>query len=168
MTSKRSEHTTPLTQSLPPDSLLRFSWIIDARLAVGPAPRSYDALADRDFTAAVNLQEESEPGPARQPTPPGFRVIQIPMRDGIVGGVPTVDQVARAVEAIRELVEEGRKTYVHCYAGVGRSPLCCIAYLARHHDLDLREATARVVERHPMAAPNARQMGAVDRYLRGE
>lgn len=151
--------------ALPPDSLIRFSWVLDRRLAVGSAPRTYEALRRRGFTAAVSLQEDSEVGPAHETVPRDFDAFRIPIRDGVAGGVPTVEQVARAAALVKKLLDDGRTTYVHCYAGVGRSPMACVAYLARFEKMTLEEATALVLARHAFAAPNDVQVEAVDRYL---
>ena len=98
----------------------------------GVAPRRYGVLADLGFTAALSLQESYEDGPEHQEMPPGFTQAQVPIRDGIVGGIPSVDQIAEAVEKLHGLLDN-HVVYVHCFAGVGRSPLVCAAYLARYH-----------------------------------
>lgn len=148
-----------------PDSLLRYSWIVEGSVAVGPAPRNYEVLQRLGFDAAVNLQEETEPGPLGQPEPDQFTVISVPIRDGVIGGVPTVDQVTRAAESIHELVQEERSVYVHCFAGVGRSPMACIAYVARYTSTTLDEAIQRILVCHRFAEPNADQLAAVEAFL---
>ena len=149
----------------PPDSLLRYSWIVEEAVAVGPAPRNYEVLRRLGFDAAVNLQEETEPGPLGEPEPDRFRVISVPIRDGVIDGVPTVEQVTRAAESIHELVQDELSVYVHCFAGVGRSPMACIAYLARYTSMTLDEAIQRVLVCHRSAEPNADQLAAVDGFL---
>lgn len=157
------EIVTPV-YSLPPEGLLKFSWILPQRLAVGPAPRNYRALKKLGFSAALNLQEDSEPGPAGAEVPEGFTVARVPIRDGIIGGIPTVEQIAEAVETLEDLVRQGA-VYVHCFAGVGRSPMVCMAYLAGAEGKDLEEAREFVASRHIPAAPSESQLETVERYL---
>jgi protein-tyrosine phosphatase len=141
-----------------------FSWILDDRLAVGAAPTRYDVLVRLGFSAALSLQEANEDGPEHGEAPKGFVQAQVPIRDGIVGGIPSVDQIAEAVERLRELLDN-HVVYVHCFAGVGRSPLVCAAYLARHHGMEAAESLAFVRDQHRNADPTDGQIAALKRYL---
>ena len=51
----------------------------------------------------------------------------------------------RCVEALAELMDEGRTVYVHCNVGVNRSPTTVIAYLHWREGRELDEATAHVL-----------------------
>jgi hypothetical protein len=143
---------------------LRHSWIIPGRLAVGEHPASFEDLAALGFTAAVSLQEPHEPGPWEEP-PEGFAVARVPVQDGLDGGVPAMVQLEAAVEAIRGFLDGGRITYVFCYAGVGRSPVACMAYLGRVVGLDPDEAYRNVVDAHFPTNPTEAQLHALARFL---
>lgn len=143
---------------------LRYSWIIPRRLAVGERPRSFEELSTSGFQAVLSLQEEEEGVPAGEPFP-ADRYRRVPIRDGIVGGVPTPLQIAEAVEALRRFQDQGLVTYVHCYAGVGRSPTVCMAYLASRDSLRLREAYRLVAAAHAPTAPTAGQLAALAQFL---
>lgn len=47
--------------------------------------------------------------------------------------------------------------YLHCHAGLGRTPTVAIALLMQH-DLSLQEAHRRVVAARPEAMPTSRQL----------
>src|SRR5215472_14014236 len=47
----------------------------------------------------------------------------------IDGTPPTVEQLARGAKFIHEQTMDNRPLYVHCAAGIGRSPTQVIAYL---------------------------------------
>ena len=68
--------------------------------------------------------------------------------------------LSQAVEAVRASHAAGRGTYVHCTAGVNRSPTVAIGYLVAT-GLDLDTAWEQVTSRHP-CAPNR---GALERWL---
>ena len=69
--------------------------------------------------------------------------------------VPVIDfdradlrrNLPECVAALRELLDDGHKVYVHCTAGMGRSPSVVIAYLHWVQDLDLEEAARQVQSR---------------------
>src|ERR1041385_8568423 len=126
---------------------LRYSWVVPGRLAVGEHPRSLATLAGLGFQAALSLQEEEEDGP-RDDSPPDFSFVRVPVRDGLVGGAPTPAQLKEASDAIGRFLDAGLPTYVFCYAGVGRSPLACMAYLGRTGRLSLGEAYRKVAGAH--------------------
>jgi dual specificity protein phosphatase-like protein len=146
---------------------LRYSWIIRQRLAVGERPPSLACLADLGFSGALSLQEAEEPGPQDQP-PPDFRFHRVPIQDGLIGGVPSSAQLEQAVAALAGLLAEGRQTYVYCYAGVGRSPLVCMAYLASSRKLSLIECYRQVSDAHLPTEPTAGQLKALALFLGGE
>ncbi|MFZ4577034.1 MAG: dual specificity protein phosphatase family protein [Myxococcota bacterium] len=54
-----------------------------------------------------------------------------------------------AIVAIAELRAAGRVTYVHCSAGVNRSPTVAIGYLMQHNGLSLDQAWQQVTTRRP-------------------
>ena len=56
-----------------------------------------------------------------------------------------------AVEAIAKQVSSGRKTYVHCNAGLNRSPSAVIAFVASARGLSIEAATGWLSERHECA-----------------
>ncbi len=143
---------------------LRFSWILEGMLAVGERPHSYFDLERLGFTAALNLQEEQEPNPEGQ-LPEGFLCERVSMEDGIVGGIPSIEQIRRAVNVVARFLAEGRPTYVHCYAGVGRSPTVCMAFLGRTESLSLVQAYDRVAAAHDLTDPTSEQLSALDQYL---
>ena len=53
------------------------------------------------------------------------------------------------VQALDGLVRAGRTVYVHCNAGVNRSPSTVVAYLHWIRGMPLNEAVAHVLNRHP-------------------
>ena len=143
---------------------LSYSWILPGRLAVGESPQSLADLLPLGFRGVLSLQESAEPQ-AVDPPPEGISYRNVAIRDGIVGGIPSQEQLERAVEALRGLIDAGLPTYVHCYAGVGRSPTVCMAYLARTEGLSLEIAYRKVLSAHPPAAPTEGQLFALAEFL---
>ena len=53
-----------------------------------------------------------------------------------------------AVSALASAVSSGQRVFVHCTAGLNRSPTVIIAYLVAHRDMTLEDASAWVTTRH--------------------
>lgn len=79
------------------------------------------------------------------------KMLRIPMRD-----FDPDDQrkaLGEAIHGLASLVREGRKVYVHCTAGMNRSPLVVLGYLTFCDGMPLDEANRLLVKRHSPAAP---------------
>lgn len=62
--------------------------------------------------------------------------------------------LAGGVEALERLVGPGgRRVYLHCTAGINRSPTVAIAWLMTRHGLSRAEAEEQVMAARPMAHP---------------
>ena len=74
----------------------------------------------------------------------GIEVRRVPITDfkpdSLRRGLP------QCVEALNELMQDGRTVYVHCNAGINRSPTTVIAYLHWSEGRDLDDAAAHVME----------------------
>jgi len=53
------------------------------------------------------------------------------------------------VQALRELIDDGHTVYVHCTAGMGRSPTVVVAYLYWIEQRELEEAAVHVSRCRP-------------------
>ncbi len=141
---------------------------LDHELAVGSAPTSaeeIEGLAAAGVRAVVNLQSDADLRARGLHWP---TLWQLYTRAGIeVTRVPIVDfdrkdlgrRLDDAVAAVQAHLEAGRKVYVHCSAGLNRSPTTVIATLVVRQGWDLRRATRWLTERHE-AAPYPRVLEA--------
>lgn len=67
------------------------------------------------------------------------------------------DFVYRADGAVRmmsELLKDGGKVYVHCSAGIYRSPQIIALYLSIFHSYPIEDAVNMIKAKHPYAKPN--------------
>merc|ERR1719431_1696836 len=79
-------------------------------------------------------------------------VLRIPVSDVPSASIlPYFDQVADLIESNSM---RGRRTLVHCNAGISRSSSLCIAYLMKYHRMSLRSAHDHVRSRRPIIRPN--------------
>lgn len=131
---------------------------LDHQLAVGSfphAPEHVALLADQHAVGAVVCLQSDEDLEARGLRWPvmwqlyvsrRLRVSRVPVRD--FDRADLERQLDAIVEAIQRHVAAGRKTYVHCNAGINRSPSSVIAWCVAHRGQALDQATRWLSERH--------------------
>jgi len=73
-------------------------------------------------------------------------------------------ELHQAVERIVDQVRRGRRVFIHCYAGLGRSGVVAAAYLARVYGMEGAEAVGAVREARPGAVGAREQESVVRAY----
>ena len=138
--------------------MLEHSTTLDETLMVGSYPQSPEQITylkqECGVEAVVSLQSDDDLRTR------GLRwefLWQLYTQLGLVATrVPVIDfdardlmrQLDEAVAAVAELVDAGHKTYVHCNAGMNRSPTVIIAYLVANRGMSVDDAFSWVTERH--------------------
>ena len=74
------------------------------------------------------------------------------------------DDIKKALEIINELIGNG-SVFVHCYAGVERSPLICIAWLMQSKGLDLDDSLRYLMEVNPGTNPLPQQLNLLRKFF---
>jgi len=123
-------------------------------------PREIEELKARwGVTAILTLQTEEDfnskgldwPALAACYQACALEVRQVPMRDG-----DAEDQRRKLPEAVRtlaDLLATGHTVYLHCNAGLGRSPLVAMAYLHWCRGWPLSKALEHIRKRRPGSVP---------------
>ncbi len=111
------------------DSAYKLTWITD-HLATGHAPMSYaelDSIRSQGIDAIVNLcAEYCDLHEIEKDS--GFEVYYLPVRDD---HAPDPVELERALEWLDEAVYLGKKVFVHCRLGIGRTGTFITSYLLR-------------------------------------
>ena len=140
---------------------LDLDWVTDT-VAVGPYPQGPDdaaRLAEAGVTAVLNVQTDDDL--RRRGLHPGAQAAMLE-REGLVSArVPIVDfdaedltaRLPEATARLEALLSAGHRVYVHCTAGMGRSPAVVVAHLVGR-GAGLGEAARLVGARRPESAPN--------------
>ncbi len=133
------------------------SWIT-SEWAVGAAPsqRALDALAAEGITSVVDLRAEAPPDPevfARA----GLRLLHLPVADR---SAPGPDQLTAGTTWVLDELAAGRKVFICCQAGSGRSVcLACAVLVAMGYTLG--QALPLVTRSRPVALPTEEQVSAL-------
>ena len=124
------------------------------QIVVGSYPQNTAEIDElsRQFgvTGVLNVQSDEDDAYLSIPWPvleshyclSGIEVRRVPVTDFDQDDLRR--NLRRCVAALRELIEDGRTVYVHCTAGIGRSPTVVIAYLHWVENWDLLEAAGHV------------------------
>lgn len=136
----------------------RIDWVLADQLAVGPAPRAerhVERLHESGIHAVLSLCSEAEaPPPVGLITAFACRRLVLP--DHRVSVPLELQQLEQALVLLQELQGQG-PVYVHCVAGVERSPLVCMAWLVRHHRQSPQRALDYLMQVHPGTNPLPQQ-----------
>lgn len=144
----------------------RISWVIPGKLAVGGSPQPGDStlLAQAGIKIVFSLCANSE---ERLPDDvnDNFRCLRLVLPDSHYKSEIQVSQLAAAVDIVNHSIEHELPIYVHCLAGIERSPTVCIAYLCQHQKLQLWEALNWLKQVHPPSMPTESQLRAVRKLI---
>jgi protein-tyrosine phosphatase len=124
------------------------------QVVVGSYPESTSDIdrlqADFGVTAVLNLHTDEDIDELSVPRPvleahyrrTGIELRRVPVRDFDRDDLRR--NLPECVRVLDQLIEEGHTVYVHCTAGMGRSPSVVVAYLHWVEGWDLDEALRHV------------------------
>lgn len=140
-------------QQAPWAASFQFSWLRSRRLAVGAMPRCeehWQALAQQGVTSVLCCCHPDE-GPWQPPA--RWCHAQRPLPDHRNPEALDPAALNRAIDTAMDLYASAPALYLHCWAGVERSPLVAIGLLCRAESLSIWDALAQVRALHPPARP---------------
>ncbi len=131
--------------------MVRFSQITPQIIVAGQyQKRGWKVLTRRGVTASINMRSEFDDEVAGIAPSRHLRLV---VEDNTP---PTLDQLKRGVDFIKEEVERGGKVYIHCAAGIGRAPTMAAAYLVST-GLIPTQAWAKIKRVRPFIRPTPGQ-----------
>jgi predicted protein tyrosine phosphatase len=140
----------------------QLSWVLKQELALGRAPQRQphlELLENAGVQGVLSLcaREEAPPPPQLEER---FRCRRLVLPDSHYGRAPEPAELQAAVAALQALLGDG-PVYLHCQAGLERSPLVAMAWLMQERRLDLQAALEYLREVHPASRPQAQQLAAL-------
>ena len=136
---------------------------IDEHVIVGAFPFAVDAgrLASEGVGAVVNTCEEYR-GPTTAYEKHDIAQFRMPTIDF---QPPTYEHVTAAIDFMDKHVANGKKIYVHCKAGRGRSATVALCWLIHAAGMTPEEAQARLLEKRPHVSRKLAKRAVVQRYF---
>ena len=121
-------------------------WVLPGQFLAGEYPGghfSHDSTRARmesfikaGFDTFIDLTEEGEANPYEPILREQAAIHNLPveyMRFGIGDfGLPSVDGMRNVLKALDDAIIRGRKVYLHCYGGIGRTGTTVGCYLVQH------------------------------------
>ena len=147
-------------------SEFKFNWVLIDELAVGPAPRKrehIELLLSAGFKGMLSLCSEDE---VAQPEIPVNKLVhrRVILPDHSYNREPTSNEIISTLSELKYLRSIG-PVYVHCKAGVERSPLVCIAWLVIEKNLSMQRALNYLMQVHPGTNPLANHLLVIEQLL---
>ncbi len=125
-----------------------------------PFRRHAKRLAELGVRAVVNTCDEYD-GPTREYAEHGITQLHIPTVDFTP---PSLEDVTRAVDFMREHIAAGERIYVHCKAGRARSATVVMCWLIAERGMSPEEAQAFLVEKRPQVLKSVHRREVVRRF----
>ena len=132
----------------------KLDWVLSNELAVGPAPLKkshFEYLADKNIKSILNLCNEEE-APINEDFKSIFNFKRFKLPDHKVNKEIEIHEIKEIINIIESLKTSGA-VYVHCFAGVERSPLICMAWLISKHKLSPQRSLDYLMEVHKGSNP---------------
>lgn len=142
-----------------------FSWILVDELAVGALPKSdedIDFLKKEGIDCILTLCSIEE-GNISNKAYGNFVCESFILPDHTSKKLPTINELNRALDILNNLTKKG-SVFVHCFAGVERSPLLCMAYIITNKNIDKQTALEYMMQTHTQTNPLRGQLDLLDNY----
>jgi protein-tyrosine phosphatase len=136
--------------------------VLRNQLAVGRAPRRpihLDRLEQEGVRGVLSLCAVDE-APPPEDLDRRFHCRRVVLPDHRTGRAPEPAELELALQHLAALLASG-PVYVHCVAGVERSPLICLAWLMRVRQLPLLDALDYLMQVHPGTGPLPEQLASL-------
>lgn len=151
---------------IPPEIALPYSWVLTNRLALGPMPAGeshWQQLEEAGLRARFSCCYPHELTAAQPPEHWLCDAYSLP--DHRRQEKLTVASLSEALARAHALFLQGLPVYLHCMAGIERSPLIAVGLLAIHRQQSLFDALEWVRRCHPASRPIYSQLELLEQVL---
>ena len=138
---------------------IKLDWILSNEIAIGSAPKNFDDinyLKKNGINGILSLCSNEE-NPFNVNLKDLFNYKNILLPDHKYNYPLSIDQLNIALEHL-SVLRQGGSVYVHCLAGVERSPLVCMGWLVKNNNLTPTQALDYLMNVHNGTNPLPEQL----------
>ena len=141
-------------------------WILPHRLAVGPIPDETieTHLTQSGIKAILTLCDETE-GTLPSKISDRFQWQRFVLPDSHYEVKMKSSELHKALQYLRATLSQDLPTYVHCLAGMERSPTVCVSYLCLYEKMPLWEALNWVKQCNPRTSITPEQLQVIQQLI---
>ena len=139
--------------------VIKIDWVLQNELAIGQAPRTIvdvNELEKNGILSILSLCSKEEISSDLE-IEKFFFLKRVVLPDHKYKAALTLDKLNLAIEELSKIISKG-PVYVHCVAGVERSPLVCMAWLIKNQNLTPIQALDYLMEVHNGTNPLPEQL----------
>ena len=143
--------------------VIKIDWVLQNELAIGQAPKTQadiNELKKNDIVSILSLCSKEEVS-SDLDVEKFFLLKRVILPDHKYKVAPTINKLNLALTELSELITKG-PVYVHCLAGIERSPLVCMAWLIKKHNLTPIQALDYLMEIHNGTNPLPEQLSLLN------
>ena len=145
----------------------RHNWVLANNLLVGEAPINDEdiiLLKKYKIKSVLSLCDENE-FPYKEDFLKNFICKRVILPDHKVDRIITFDELEESINILINLLKEG-KVYVHCFAGLERSPLICMGYIMINKGITLNESLEYLMSVNPGSCPMQKHLDQLEKFIR--
>ncbi len=139
-----------------------FSWVLVDELMVGSAPTleaHLTALESEGIKSILTLCSNKEVDIPEVINKLFYRESFI-LPDHTFRTYPKPEEILEVLNILEKIMDHG-PVYVHCFAGIERSPLICMAWLIKNHNMEVNESLRYMMSVHKKTNPLPFQIDAL-------
>jgi len=148
-----------------PPTTYTCSWLRSGRLVIGAMPTNDDHWRSLERQGVSSVFSCCDPSEGLWQPPSHWQRIQLPLPDHRNPHDLDPTALKRAVDAAWQLYRDTPALYIHCWAGMERSPLVAIGLLCKAESLSIFDALAQVRALHPPARPITSHLVVLEEIL---
>lgn len=145
---------------------LSFSWVLVDELMVGSAPLHNDhlmILKREGINSVLTLCSSKEVNISKDINN-YFTHNSFILPDHTFKKYPQTDEIISVLEILEDLIRKG-PVYVHCFAGIERSPLICMAWLIKKYKMGVNESLRYMMSIHKKTNPLPGQLDCLHKLV---
>ena len=145
----------------------KVDWVLINKLCIGIAPLSknhLNVLREEGVSSILSLCSEDE---VKLPSDLGlfFNHKRYVLPDHKTGRPPTLNEIDSTLVILSELMKSDKPVFIHCVASVERSPLICMAWLIKKHNLNKFQSLNYLMQKNKGTCPTTNQLKILDNLL---